>query len=154
MENTQTRYTTTKQGQNNMQNFPQDMIGVTPILTLGDELATCITVVPELPSSETIVAITRSRMACQERQRIYEERRWQAHSAFIVALGLTTASATLSIMTAAFLYGGNLAVGVATAAVGLTSGAVSANALKLYQEANDRLDAAARDIGERVMSAR
>ena len=146
MENIQTRYTTTNHRQNNMQNFPQDMIGVTPVLTLGNDLATCITVVPESLSSESIVAITRSKMAYQERQRIYEERRWQAHSAFIVALGITTASATLSIMTAAFLYGGNLAVGVATAAVGLTSGAVSANALKLYQEANDRLDDAARTL--------
>lgn len=72
----------------------------------------------------------------------YQERSRQAKASFNVAIGLAGTTAVLSIAFAISVVAGKTSEATAAAALGLTSGAVSAYCFKLSDDANKRYDAA------------
>lgn len=76
----------------------------------------------------------------------FQERRRQANASFNVAVGFAGATALLSVMFAISVCMGKTSEATGAAALGLTSGAVSAYCFKLSDDANKRLDAAVKEL--------
>lgn len=79
----------------------------------------------------------------------YQESSRQASASFNIAIGLAAATAIFTVVTAIAVCTGNVSAAVATASVGLTSGAVGSCSFKLYKDANKRLDKVAKEILEK-----
>ncbi|MBD2168173.1 hypothetical protein H6G04_27700 [Calothrix membranacea FACHB-236] len=78
--------------------------------------------------------------------RWFQERSRQAKASFNVAIGFAGTTAILSIAFAISVCTGKTSEATAAAALGLTSGAVSAYCFKLSDDANKRLDAAVKEL--------
>jgi predicted transcriptional regulator len=76
----------------------------------------------------------------------FRERRRQAKISFNVAVSLAGIAALLSIVFASAVCMKKISEATAAAALGLTSGAVSAYCFKLSDDANKRLDATAKEL--------
>lgn len=76
----------------------------------------------------------------------FQERSRQAKLSFNVATCLAGATAILSFTFAVTVCTGKISQATAAAGLGLTSGAVSAYCFKLSDDANKRLDEAAREL--------
>jgi hypothetical protein len=76
----------------------------------------------------------------------FKERSRQAKISFNIAVGLAAATTVLSIATAISVCTGKISEATGAAGLGLTSGAVSAYCFKLSDDANKRLDAAAKEL--------
>jgi hypothetical protein len=79
-------------------------------------------------------------------RRWYQLRSHHANVSFNLAIGLTTATAIFSIVTAVSVCMGNIPAVVATTAVGLTTGVATTRLFKLSDDANKRLDATAKEL--------
>jgi hypothetical protein len=73
----------------------------------------------------------------QERIQIYRERRRQAHVSFNLALGITAASAFVSVVGAVQLLIGRIPEGSLTASTGLGASVLG---FRFAKDSNDRLD--------------
>ncbi|MBW4508281.1 MAG: hypothetical protein KME64_17460 [Scytonematopsis contorta HA4267-MV1] len=78
----------------------------------------------------------------------FRERSRQAQLSFNVAVGLAGATTILSLTFAVSVCMNKISEATAAAGLGLTSGAVSAYCFKLSDDANKRLDAAAKELLE------
>jgi hypothetical protein len=76
----------------------------------------------------------------------FQERSRQAKLSFNVAVGLAGATAILSFTFAVSVCTGKISQATAAAGLGLTSGAVSVYCFKLSDDANKRLDEAAKEL--------
>ena len=76
----------------------------------------------------------------------FQERHRQANSSFNVAVSFAGTTALLSIVFAISVCMGKTDEATGAAALGLTSGAVSAYCFKLSDDANKRLDKAVKEI--------
>lgn len=76
----------------------------------------------------------------------FQERSRQAKLSSNVAVGLAGATAILSFIFAVSVCMDKISQATAAAGLGLTSGAVSAYCFKLSDDANKRLDEAAREL--------
>jgi predicted hotdog family 3-hydroxylacyl-ACP dehydratase len=76
----------------------------------------------------------------------FKERSRQAKISFNIAVGLAAATTVLSVATAISVCTGKISEATGAAGLGLTSGAVSAYCFKLSDDANKRLDAAAKEL--------
>lgn len=79
----------------------------------------------------------------QERIQIYRERRRQARVSFDLALGITAASAFVSVVGAVQLLIGNIPEGSLTASSGVGA---SVLCFRFAKDANDRLDKLAAEL--------
>lgn len=75
---------------------------------------------------------------------IYNEWLRQARASFNLAYGLTAVSAIIAFVGILLMFSGNVSASAATAAGGLSSGAVSACWLKLCNDSNKRLEETAK----------
>ncbi|MBD1808860.1 hypothetical protein H6F98_25890 [Microcoleus sp. FACHB-SPT15] len=74
----------------------------------------------------------------------YQERARETKASFNLAISLAATTAVFGLVAAASLFLGNVSATAATTAVGFVSGVASRHTFKLYQQASQSFDEAAK----------